>query len=44
MLRWLHDDRERLTLTLCGRHLQRIQKAGARGWEHQGKWHKIGWW
>ena len=44
VMRWQEDDRERLTLALCGRHLQRIQKAGPRGWEHQGRLHKIGWW
>ena len=44
VLRWLHDDRERLTLWLCARHLERMQKAGPRGWPHAGKLHKVGWW
>jgi hypothetical protein len=44
VLRWLNDDRERLTLWLCDRHLRRLQRAGDRGWEHKGKLHKIGFW
>jgi hypothetical protein len=44
ILRWIDDDRERLTLWLCAKHLARIQKTGTRGWEHGGKLHKVGWW
>lgn len=44
VLRWVDDDRERLTLWLCGRHLARVKKAGTAGWEHRGKRHKFGWW
>ncbi len=44
VLRWIDDDRERLTLWLCDRHLRRMRQAGTRGWSHQGKLHKIGWW
>lgn len=44
ILRWVGEERERLTLQLCERHLQRIQRAGTRGWEHRGKLHKVGWW
>ena len=44
VLRWLGEDRERLTLWLCDRHLPRIKRAGRDGWEHKGKLHKIGWW
>jgi hypothetical protein len=44
ILRWVDDDRERLTLLLCAKHLGRIQKTGKRGWEHGGKLHKEGWW
>jgi hypothetical protein len=38
------DDRERLTLWLCGKHMERMQKVAARGWPHEGYVHKIGWW
>jgi hypothetical protein len=38
------DDLERLTLWLCGRHMERLTKAGARGWAHEGWLHKVGWW
>jgi hypothetical protein len=44
ILRWVDDDRERLTLQLCAKHLSRIKKTGTRGWEHAGKLHKEGWW
>ncbi len=44
MLRWIDDERERLTLLLCIKHHQRIAKSGARGWKHSGKLHKVGWW
>ena len=44
VLRWVGDERERLTLWLCDRHLRRIQRAGDRGWEHNGKFHKVGFW
>ncbi len=47
VLRWRadSDERERLTLQLCTRHLERMQRATiTRGWPHQGWLHKIGWW
>lgn len=46
VLRWRgdSDERDRLTLWLCARHLERMQKTGTRGWEHSGWLHKIGWW
>ena len=44
ILRWVGEDRERLTVWLCDRHLRRIQRAGARGWEHGGRLHKVGFW
>lgn len=44
VLRWVGEDRERLTLWLCDRHLRRIRRAGASGWEHKGKLHKVGFW
>jgi hypothetical protein len=44
--RWTHDpnDRERLTIQLCGKHLQRVSKAGASGHEHKGARYKLGFW
>ena len=38
------DDRERLTIQLCGKHLQRVRRSGARGYEHRGAHYKIGFW
>lgn len=38
------DDTERLTLWLCGKHMERVMKAGPRGWAHEGRLHKVGWW
>lgn len=42
--KWRGEERERLTIQLCGKHHARIVKAGARGWEHQGYRWKIGFW
>lgn len=44
VLRWRGEERDRLTLQLCGKHMERMQKAGTRGWEHSGWLHKVGWW
>ena len=33
VLRWRGDDKERLTIALCGKHLERLSKAGERGRE-----------
>lgn len=38
------DDRERLTVWLCTKHLQRVQKAGNAGYAHQGLRYKEGFW
>ena len=38
------DNRERLTVWVCARHLTRIQKAGPRGWAHDGAFYKAGFW
>ena len=38
------DDIERITIKLCGRHLERLRKAGAKGREFKGWSYKIGWW
>lgn len=44
--RWVDDpdDRERVTLWFCGKHLQRVKKAGAKGFEHKGLHYKVGFW
>jgi hypothetical protein len=44
--RWVSDpdDRERLTLWFCGKHLQRVKKAGTKGFEHKGLHYKVGFW
>ena len=44
--RWVDnpDDRERLTIQLCGKHLKRVRKAGARGHSHRGSRYKLGFW
>lgn len=44
--RWVQDpdDAERLTLWFCAKHLQRVKKAGQRGFEHKGIHYKVGFW
>jgi hypothetical protein len=44
--RWVDDpdDRERLTIELCGKHLKRVTKAGKRGHEHRGRRYQVGFW
>jgi hypothetical protein len=44
VLRWRGEDKERLTVALCGKHLERLRKAGERGRETQGWSYKLGWW
>ena len=44
--RW-HDDpdeRERLTIELCNKHLVRVNKAGPKGYAHEGHFYKAGFW
>jgi hypothetical protein len=38
------DDKERLTIGLCRKHLDRLRKAGERGRETKGWYYKVGWW
>lgn len=38
------DDRERLTIPLCAKHLKRVQRGGDRGYEHRGVHYKVGFW
>ncbi len=44
--RWVNDpdDRERLTLWFCAKHLQRVKKTGPRGFAHGGHFYKVGFW
>lgn len=44
VLKWRGDDRERLTISLCRKHLERLHKAGEKGREIKGFFYKIGWW
>ena len=43
---WTEDpnDLRRDTIMLCGKHLQRVRKAGAAGHEHKGMRYKEGFW
>lgn len=38
------DDRERLTIELCAKHLRRVSKAGTKGHKHLGQFYKAGFW
>ena len=38
------DDRERLTIRLCSKHLRRVRNGGAKGYEHRGMRYKEGFW
>ena len=38
------DDRERVTLWLCSKHLARVNKAGPKGWAHGEAFYKAGFW
>ena len=44
VLKWRGEERERLTVQLCGKHLKRLRDAGAKGRETKGWLYKIGWW
>jgi hypothetical protein len=44
VLKWRGEDRERLTVALCRKHLERLRKAGAKGRENKGWSYKLGWW
>jgi hypothetical protein len=44
VLKWRGEERERLTIQLCRKHLARLQEAGPAGREHKGWWYKEGWW
>lgn len=44
VLKWRNEERERLTVQLCRKHLARLKEAGQTGREHKGWWYKEGWW
>ncbi len=44
VLKWRGEERERLTVHLCRKHLARLKEAGSAGREHKGWWYKEGWW
>ncbi len=44
VLKWRGEDKDRLTVALCRKHLDRLKKAGEKGREIKGWSYKIGWW
>ncbi|RLT38119.1 MAG: hypothetical protein DWI58_15970 [Chloroflexi bacterium] len=38
------EDRSRLTILLCGKHMVRVQKAGPKGYAHGEEKFKAGFW
>jgi len=44
VLKWRGEERDRLTVPLCAKHLERLRKAGNGGREHKGWLYKVGWW
>ena len=44
VLKWRENDRQRLTVPLCRKHLDRLSKAGKKGRQTQGWFYKVGWW
>lgn len=44
VLKWRDEERERLTVPLCGKHLKRLKDAGPDGREFKGWNYKVGWW
>ena len=44
VLKWRGEERERLTVPLCRKHLERLRKAGDKGRETRGWYYKLGWW
>ena len=44
VLRWRGEEKDRLTVQLCRKHLDRLRKAGERGRETKGWFYKLGWW
>jgi hypothetical protein len=44
VLKWRGEERERLTVPLCRKHMSRLQEAGPKGRETKGWFYKVGWW
>jgi hypothetical protein len=44
VLKWRGEERERLTIPLCRKHMARLKEAGQAGREHKGWFYKDGWW
>ena len=44
VLKWRGNERERLTVWLCRKHLMKLKDAGNRGKETKGWNYKVGWW
>lgn len=44
VLKWRGEERERLTVPLCRKHMSRLQEAGTKGRETKGWFYKVGWW
>lgn len=38
------EDRDRVTISVCAKHLRRVRNSGERGYEHSGYRYKIGFW
>ena len=38
------ENKERLTVAVCRRHLEGLRKAGDRGQDYKGWRYKLGWW
>ena len=44
VLKWRGEEKERLTVWLCRKHLIKLKEAGDRGKESKGYFYKVGWW
>ena len=44
VLKWRDEERERLTVPLCRKHLIRLKDAGTGGRVQKGWSYKLGWW
>lgn len=44
VLKWAGEDRQRITVGLCMRHYDKVQRAGTAGWSNGGWRYKLGWW
>ncbi len=44
VLKWRGEERERVTIALCRKHLERLRKSGAKGRETKGWMYRVGWW